>query len=268
MAKTKKAVDYGRWETMDTDSGLTIVGASQGFAGGGKSHFWLTAPTPTAYFLFEPGGLKGLRTNPQFKDDFDSGAIRVIDYSKELNFGKMARTDRVAKALEVMEQFQLDWDSAMQWAKTVVWDKEDYVWEMIRYAHDEVDSPEPKNFGELNLMYHGWFSDAEANGKNFGLIRGLQDTWGKTGVSARTGKAQQGFTGVYKPRGHKKVEEWVQINMEHSWDDDERVFKTKILEKCRLGVAPELMGTEHDNLNFLGLAMQLAPETEPEEWGF
>lgn len=258
--------DMGRWETVEDTNTLSITGSSEGEGGSGKSYFWLTAPGPIAYALFDPNGLKGFAQNPTFKERFESGEIRVIHYWKELNFGKIPRGDRIERALATMEKFGEDWDSAMGWARTVVWDKEDMVWEMLRYAHNEVDSPTPKNFHELNAMYAGWFSDAERHGVNFGLIRGLSEVWGKTGVN-KQGKATYGFTGEVKPRGQKQVRELAQINLSHRWDDDERTFKVKILEKCRIGDAVELLGKEFSNLDFLSLALQLYPDTDPGDWG-
>lgn len=269
MTKTKSpSKDYGRFQIIEPDEDLAITGASEGVAGSGKSHFWLTAPDPIAYFLFEPGGLDGLKSNELFRDRFQSGAIRVIDYSQELNVGKIPRDERVEKALETLERFQQDWDTAIGFARTLVWDKEEYVWEMIRYAHDEVDSPEPKNFGELNLMYHGWFADVKKHKKNFGLVRGIEDTWGKTGINQKTGRPTMGFTGKMKPRGQKKVAELAHINLGHRWDDEEREFRVRILEKCRLGNAERLIGKEFGAFDFQQLAALLYPETTPEDWGY
>lgn len=260
MAKTK---DWGRFElvTPEEDS-RSIIAASQGLPGSGKSHFWLTAPDPIAWFLFDPGGLKGLRNN----ELFTGKEVRCIDYCGELNIGKLSKEDRVKTALEVMERFQEDWDVAIKAARTLVVDKESMLWEMLRYAHDEVDSPTPKNFHELNLMYRGWVQDAEVNGRSLGLIRDMHDTWGKIGVNASTGKVSQGFTGKFKPDGQKYVPGLVQLNLEHRWDDEAREFKTRILEKCRLGNAKALMGKEFPELDFPTLGTILYPETDAEEW--
>jgi hypothetical protein len=261
LAKT--ANDWGAFESLSDTDTLSIIASSQGVGGAGKTHFWLTAPDPIAYFLFDPGGLKGLKSNPLFKEK----DIRVIDFSKKLDYGRIPKGERVARAIEVMQEFDEAWPVALQMARTAVIDKEDVLWETLRYAYDEVDSPEPKNFYELNMQYKGLIVQAENAGMNLGLIRGMKDTWGKTGVSAKTGKPQMGFTGEMKPRGQKEVTELVQVNLEHRWDDDDREFKVKILEKCRLGNAVELMGQEYPNLDFLTLAMFLYPESEPSDWG-
>lgn len=261
MAKTSP--DWGAFEPMGADTSMrSVIASSQGDGGSGKTHFWLTAPDPIAYFLFDPGGLKGLKNNPLFSER----DVRVIDFSKRLDYGRIPKEERVARAGEVMALFDEAWPVALRNARTLVIDKEDSCWETIRYAYDEVSSPTPKNFYELNMQYRGLIVQAEAAGVNLGLIRGMKDTWGKTGVSAQ-GKPQMGFTGEMKPRGHKEVPELVQVSLAHEWDDAAREFKVQILQKCRLGNAVELMGTEYANLDFLTLALLLYPESTPEEWG-
>ena len=261
MAKT--STDWGLFDSLaDTADARNIIGSSQGGAGGGKSHFWLTAPEPIAYFLFDPGGLKGLSNNELFKDK----DVRVLDFSKLLDYGRIDKSERTARAIEVMEMFNEAWDTAMAQARTIVIDKEDVLWETTRYAHDEVDSPTPKNFYELNMQHRGLIVQAEAAGINLGLLRGMKETWGKIGVNRTTGKPQMGFTGLFIPRGQKEIPELVQINLEHRWDEADREFKVKILDKCRLGNAVDLMGEEFGMLDFPALGMLLYPESEPGEW--
>ena len=239
-----------------------IVASSQGVGGAGKTHFWLTAPQPIAYFLFDPGGLKGMTS----KDEFRDKDIRVIDYSAQLDWGRIEKADRVARAIEIIAGFDAAWDIALKKARTIVIDKEDKLWETIRYANDEVFSPTPKNFYEMNQDYAALIAQAEGAGINLGLIRGMKEKWGKTGVSRTTGKPSMGFTGELVPRGQKEVTELVQINLEHRWDEDDREFKVKILEKCRLGNAIELLGQEFGMFTFSDLATVLYPDTDPSVW--
>lgn len=264
MVKVKQpGPDWGSFERITADDDLrSIIGASQGVPGSGKTHFWFTAPGPIAYFRFDPGGDKGLRSNPIFRDK----ELWARDYCNDLNMGKLDKDKRIRASLEVLQMFQEDWDIAIKNARTLIIDKEQKLWEVLRYAHDEVDSPTPKNFHDLNMMYQGWIQDAEVNGRNLGLIRDVHDTWGKIGVSEKTGRPQMGFTGIMKPDGQKYVPGYVQINLEHRWDGDERRFKVKILEKCRLGPAATLMGKEIADLDFPTLAMMLFPESDISEW--
>ncbi len=269
MARTAQPVnDWGEFGVA-TDmlaERYNILGSSQGIGGAGKTHFWLTAPEPIAYFLLDPGGLKGMLG----KDAFAGKDIRLIDYSGQLDWGRQERKERVKRAEEVVSRFDEAWDVAIRMARTIIIDKEDKLWETKRYAHDEVDSPTPKNFYELNIDYAAMIAQAENAGVNLGLIRGMKEKWGKTGVrlDRQTGqmKETQGFTGEWVPRGQKEVTELVQINLEHRWDDEEREFKVRILEKCRLGNAKALLGQEFADLDFLTLATLLYPDTDTEVW--
>lgn len=255
-------IDWGRFESLVPEDVHTIIGSSEGLAGSGKSHFWLTAPAPIAYFLFDPGGLKGLRNNPMFREK----EIHAVNYCGDLNIGKLPAEDRVQVSIDVMERFKEDWDVAIKNARTLIIDKESHLWEMLRYAYDEVSSPDPKNFHELNLIVRGLIQDAEATGRNLGLVRGIKDTWGVTGISPSSGKKQMGFTGIYKAEGNKYVDELVQVVMRHRWDAERRVFVTTIGDKCRLGEAEALMGQEFDSMDFPMLGQMLYPDADPEEF--
>lgn len=260
MASKQK--DWGRFELLTPEADArTIIATSQGLPGGGKSHFWLTAPGPIAWFLFDPGGLKGLRNNELFAGT----EVHVRDYCGDINIGKLPKEDRMARSIEVVDQFQEDWDVAIRNARTLVVDKESMLWEVVRYAYDEVDSPTPKNFHELNLLYRGWVQDAEVHGRNLGLLRDMHDTWGKIGVS-RDGRPQQGFTGKYKPDGQKYAVGLVQVNLEHRWNADASEFEVQILEKCRLGSAATLIGKTFPQLDFPTLGTILYPNSEMEDW--
>lgn len=260
----KKSTDWGRFSAPETSDARNILWSSQGRGGSGKTHFGLTAPDPIAVMLFDPGGLKGLTSNPLFSEK----DVRVIDYSKIINPGKLAEDDRPKASQDVLAQFEEDWATALVAARTILWDKEDHVWEMLRYANLEGYTDRPANYYELNMKYRGWFTEAEAAGVNFGVIRGLKERWGKTGVNRQTGQPTFGSLGEFDPRGMKEVPELVQVNLAHEWDGDAREFKVRILEKCRVGDAVSLLGQEFGGLDFPTLASVLFPESELSEWGY
>lgn len=262
------AGEWGRFGVAnEAAERYNIVAASQGVGGAGKTHFWLTAPEPIAVFLFDPAGLKGMIHRPEFKHK----DIRVINYYEKVNFGAMReKSDRAKAALEALHAFREDWQLFLKKFRTGVWDKEDHVWEMLRYATNEDFSAEPKTYYELNMEYRGLFTDAESAGINFGVIRGMKQKWGKTGqrLDRNSGQMKDTFGALdeFVPRGQKEVEELVQVNLEHRWDEDDREFKVKILDKCRLGNAVELLGQEYGNLDFLTLASMLYPDADSEVW--
>lgn len=261
MALKKKANnDWGRFEEVDrSDDNGAIIWASEGVGGSGKSHFLLTAPEPIAVHLFDPGGLKGLVKNELFK----TKDIRVINYS--FNPGALSEDDRPKAAKDALDEFLENQALALRKARTIGWDKEDHVWEMLRYARLEAVSDRPSNYYELNLEYRSWFHDAEMAGVNLGVIRGMKEKWGKTG-SNREGKATFGSLGELEPRGQKEVPELVQVVLRHRWDSEEKEFMVKIHEKCRIGEAKDLLGEEYPGLDFPTLAEMIYPDTDPSVW--
>lgn len=264
MAKSSDS--WGRFQSAVESDSRNIIWSSEGEGGTGKTHFGLTAPEPIAVFLFDPAGLKGLMCQDAFKNK----DIRVINYYEEFNIaGIRDKAERAAAAMDTYLKFVDDWETAKKKARTALWDKEDHVWEMLRYAHHEDFSAEPKSYYELNMMYKGWFTEAENCGLNLGVTRGMREKWGKIGVyrsGPKQGMPQFGGTGELIPRGQKEVRELVQVNLSHRWDGEQEAFVTTILEKCRLGNALELLGKEFENMTFLDLALALYPESDPDEW--
>lgn len=249
------------WDTFTTAATLperyNLLWASQGKGGTGKTHFLLTAPEPIWIALFDPDGV-----GPLLKQDaFKGKDIRFRQYN--FNPGKLAIPDRPKAAKDALDQFLEDYQLALKHARTIGWDKEDHVYETLRYARLEAYTDRPSSYYELNLEYRGWFADAVEAGVNLGVLRGMKEKWGL----GSTGKPQG--LGVDEPRGQKEVNELVQVVLDHRFDEDDREFKARIHEKCRVGPATELIGQEFGNMDFLTLAFMLYPETvdTPEVWG-
>lgn len=263
-------VDSGRFQSAQDANAerFNIVWASQGFAGSGKTHFLLTAPDPIYYFQFDPAGLKGLVDKKQFK----KREILVANYCDRMNLGRFRDTQsRVAACLDVLNDFREDYEAALKAGRTIGFDKEDSVWEMLRLATNEDYSVEPKKYQDCNTEFTGWINSAENAGVNLGLLRGMKEDWGQTGVSSRTGKVQYGGLGTFSGRGCKLVPELVQIQLNHALiagtDDNKAHFSVTVLEKCRLGNALELVGKEFRNPTFLDVATELYPNARPDVWG-
>jgi hypothetical protein len=249
----KREPDWGRFLPADYETRLRLIGASSGPEGTGKSHFWLTAPEPVAVQLFDPGGLEGLL--PQFKGK----DIRVLEY--RFNPGTIDRADRGKVASELLEHFIEDYDTALKVARTIVWDKEDYVWELFRYDEFDAFTDRPANYYELYMRYRAEIQKASDAGVCLGLIRGLKEKWGKTGTNRKTGDSILGFTGEIEQRGMKEIPELVQVNLEHWWEGGE--FHTRI-GKCKQNTA--LRGQEFINLSFSELAQLTFPDSTEDSW--
>ena len=149
----KSSTSWGRFVDAQAEERYNVIWSSQGPGGSGKTHFLLTAPEPIAVMLFDPAGLKGLIQNPLFKKK----DVKVIDYTSDVNLAQYTQDDDRAKAAaDGLAQFEEDWSVALKKARTIAWDKEDYVWEMLRYAMLEAVSGKPASYYELNMKYRGW----------------------------------------------------------------------------------------------------------------
>lgn len=254
--------NWGNWEEVDRSDNYSMIIADEGVGGSGKSHFACTGPEPICFHLFDPGGLTGLTKNPLFKKK----DIRVFKYHTSL--GKLDEDDRAKAAEEAIEQFKENQEVALRNARTIAWDKEDHVWEMLRWARLGDKSDRPNAYYELNLEYRGLFHDVEMAGINLCVIRGMKEKWGKTG-SNREGKATYGSLGELEPRGQKEVPELVQVVLRHRWDAEVGDFVATIHEKCRVGDAKKLLGREFQAITFKDLGEAIYPETkdmDPSPW--
>jgi hypothetical protein len=253
---------------------LNLLWSSQGFAGCGKTYFGYTGPEPIYHFMFEPSGQRGVVDRKEFRKK----EIHIADYSEMANLGRFRDVkDRVKAAGEVLLAFREDFDTFLKAGQTGLIDKEDALWEMMRLAYHKDYSANPKDYAELNIEMVGWLSSADVAGRNLGMIRGVKEEWGITGYSSQ-GKPQRGGLGTYIPRGSGLVAEHVQIQLLHTLveggkdcqceeKDGDNHFEAKIVGKCRVGDALELVGKTHCNLEFLDLAMMLYPDSRPDDWG-
>ena len=243
-----KAKDWGEWQEVDRSDGHYLITANEGGAGSGKTHFLLTAPEPIAVHLFDPGGLNGLKKNKLFK----TKDIRVIEYN--ISLGSYDNNDRQKVAQEAVERFEEQQAIALKNARTIGLDKEDYLWQMRRFAEFGEASNTPKNYDGINMQHQAMFHEVEMAGINFCAIRGTKKKWGAS--------AGAGYTDEVEPRGMPQVPELVQIQLRHRFDKDANEFVTQITDKCRVGDDPKSMyWSEHVGLTFRELGEMIYPET-------
>lgn len=255
-----------RFHTDDPDLGYSLQWAGQGAAGSGKTHFLLTAPEPVVVHLFnDPGGVSKLKRS---HEAFTHRDIRWVEYN--FNPGKLTLADRPKAAQDELARFLENYEVSLAGARTVGWDKEDLVYELIRYARLEYFTDKPASYYEINNEYRALFHDAAAAGVNLGVLRGMKEKWGQNAKGSPVG------LGINEPRGQKFVSEIVEVVLQHRWDNEDREFKVMIAPpsqrndegpKLRVGPAVDLIGMEFGNFDFVQLALAIYPETTPDDWG-
>lgn len=258
MSPTAPAsVDWSAFELLSTETPKCFSWASTGEDGSGKSHFGLTAPDPIYVAAFDPYGMNRVSADVKVGKD-----IRIGRYPFNL---KEAGDDKAAvsrKATEVWERFVRDFRTALKHVRTILIDREDNAWELIRYSNFGGMSSAPKDYADLYIEYVGLIQEAAAAGVNLGMLRGLKEKWANK-FDASKGKMVPYSTGEMIPDGMSKLKDHVDITLVHRWDDTERQFFTKIQKFPN----PDFRSQEFPGMAFLQVASLAFPDTTEEDWG-
>lgn len=255
MAMNKQAVAaLDRFKRATSTAVPRIIGSSAGENGSGKSHFWLSAPGPIVVFSFDKG-MEGVVE--KFADEKE---IRVAEYEWEPTDDTFSQEDAVA----LRDQFIADYYFACEHARTVVWDKETDVWNLVRYAEFGGPSDRPNNFDALNQRMRKYANHAKKLTINMGFVRGYKDEW--VSVTKQNGKEGGASTGARVTAGFKELDGLANVVLRHSYDTKARTFKTHIPAKARGIGSDEVMGMTFDRLTFTQLGMMLFPDTDVPDW--
>lgn len=247
--------DYSTYESLDDSTPKSIAWASTGGDGSGKSHFGLTAPGPIFVCAFDPYGMN--RVSPEVKRDKD---IRIARYPFDAQQYKTNQECQKA-AMALWQQFRVDYAMALSNVRTILWDREDLMYELQRYANFGSQNSAPKEYGPLYLEYAWLVQKSQAMGVNLGVLRGIRDQWLSKFDPAK-GKLVPHNTGVKIPDGMNKIPDHVDVTLAHRWDSVQKAFVIKI-EKF---TNPEERDTEYPGLTFTDMAMLAYPSTTAEDW--
>lgn len=254
--KNFQTVDWASYEHLAEDPVPAIVWASRGGDGSGKSHFALTGPSPIFVCAFDAYGMN--RVNKSVKVDKD---IRISRYQ----FNPRAHGDKkdliADAALAVWNQFVAEYRESLKHVRTVLWDREDLAWELLRYASFGAQNDAPKEYGPLYIEYTSLVQEATAAGVNLGILQGLRQKW-VSKFDAGKGKMVGQNTGELIPDGMNKIPDLVDVTLDHRWDEVQKTFITKI------GKFPnkDYRGDEFPDLDFPSMAMAAYPDSAAEDW--
>ena len=246
---------WSNLEVVNEGSPTSIVWASQGPEGSGKSAFGLSAPGPIYVAAFDPYGID--RVDKKFKAGKN---IRIARYA----FNPNKYDDKAAckkAAAEVWKRFVGDYTDALAHVRTALWDREDMANKLQRYSSWGDTSAAPSDYEDLYIDYIALIQEAFKARVNLGLLRGLKEKW-VSKFDAGKGKMVGHNTGEMIPGGMKGLPDHVDITLSHRWDDTQNLFMTKLVKFTN----PEFRGQEFPNLDFATMAMSAYPETPVEAW--
>src|SRR5882672_2533386 len=146
------ANEWDKYELLSEDDPSSLTWASDGSDGSGKSYFGCTAPGPIYVCGFDPHGMsrvdKAVRSGKE---------IRIGRYG--FNGGIYTKREDAKKAADgIWEKFKVDYRVALKNVRTVLWDREDLAWELLRYAafggqKNEGSKTGALDYGDLNAEY-------------------------------------------------------------------------------------------------------------------
>lgn len=256
-----KTVNWAEYELLSENAPNSLAWASRGSDGSGKSYFACTAPDPMFVAAFDPYGMnrvdKAIRRGKE---------IRVGRYTFNPGPYRGNRPAIMKAATEVWDKFVEDYRVALRHCRTVIWDREDMAWALIRYAFfgglkNEGSKTGALDYGEPNEEYISLIQEAKAAGVNVGLLQGLDDKWEQK-FDPQAGRMKNMITGT-KPDGFKKVAAHVDITIDHRWDETSRAFLVKFDKFPNT----DERGMEYPNIGFLDMACAAFPDSTPEDWG-
>lgn len=254
MARTDR---WARFEkaTVENYYRPRLIGLSCGEPGTRKTSFWLEAPGPIVLFSFDRG-LEGV-VDRVLRDQPDKEV-----YVREYEWAPTAELDQT-EAMKIRDQFTADFEYAVQHARTVIWDKEDMIWELFRYAEFGAPNDAPRNYPQLNQRYRRLINMPKATAINFGCIDGMKDEWARK-VNAKTGAAGAASTGNRIRSGFGELDGLVHVVLHHSGTGpaDWNIHAGK----ARGPGGVEVAGQDWGNLSFKEFAMLIFPDSQEADW--
>jgi hypothetical protein len=248
--------DWNTYDQLTTAPRRSMLWASEGEAGSGKTHFSLTAPGPIWVAAFDPHGTK--RIDPAIIGDKD---IRVARYPFE-KARYTTKADLQKAATILWNRFTADYDYVLgAGVRTILWDREDMIYKIQRYSTWGESSAAPKEYEDLYAEYVAMLQKAGSCGVNLGLLRGYKNKW-VSKFDAGKGKMVGHDTGERIAEGMNKIPDHVDIMLTHRWDDVSSTYMVKIGKFTNA----DFRGHEFPNANFADIASLAYPETTLADW--
>lgn len=254
-------MSWDNFEMLSTDVPKSITWASAGSDGSGKSYFGCTAPSPIFVCGFDPHGMS--RVDPDVRAGKD---IRIGRYGFAHLKIEDDRQKVKAAARQIWDRFVEDYQIALKHVRTVLWDREDLAWALLRFASfggdKNVGSKTGQlDYGDLNAEYVGLIQLAKDHGVNLGLLRGMGEEW-VSKFNPQKAMMERHNTGKLIPEGFKTVPDHVDVTLTHRWDSEQRDYVTRIGKFSNKDVKDQ----ECPNLTFPMMASLAFPSTTEDDW--
>lgn len=250
---------FAKYTRANTELKERLIGLSIGEPGSRKTSFWLEGPGPIFVQSLDHG-MEGVVARVLEEDPTKEIYVQEYDWSPNPDDDLNSMQER---AVELRDQLTADFENAVQHAKTVVWDKENDVWELFRYAEFGSPNDSPRNYPALNQRYRRLINMAKASDINFGLVAGMKDEWVKQ-INKKTGAQGAVGSGNRIRAGFGELDGLVHMVLHHRGigPDDWSIEVGKV----RGPGAVEIAGQTLPNLSFPDFAQLVFPSSSPSDW--
>lgn len=262
----KKSVESADWQPV-SDSQIPKRGLFVdviGRDGQGKSSFAMTLSElgPLAYIDIDRSSDRAMK--PSHKRQRDSIKVLPVTYQVSLDEDK-----NKAICAAVWDNMAEKAREATKWAKGVVFDTGDELWELKRFASFGKQSGSGRRmdrvYGPVNAQFRQLFRDIyRHSGRHLITTHKMKEEYlDKMGSDGETKSVR---TGNWVRAGFKEIPYLSDMTLE-AFQDDDGEFGVRVVN-CKLGPhGPSMRGTEWrgEQATFLGI-VTMATGTEPEDW--
>lgn len=256
MTKSKSSIDVSRYTKMADTPKHRIVAASYGEVGSGKTSWWLGAPGPIVIQTLDQG-LEGVAEPFTAEKD-----IFVAEYDLGQSGGEYSH----ALAVDARDKFTEDFEHALTFARTIIWDRESDMWNLFFYAEfgtdDAFAAAPPKDWDRLKGKIRRLIAMAKASDVNFGIIQGMKNEWVQK-VNPRNGTKGAAQSGNRIRSGMDDIDALVHVNIEHAVEDGQFVLR---VGKSRGPGGRDIQNTTLPFVSFKDFAQLVFPDSDESEW--
>jgi hypothetical protein len=246
-----------RYIRASTAAKQRIIAASFGEVGTGKTTFWLGAPGPIVVQTLDHG-LEGVVE--KFAADKE---IYVAEYDLGQEVGSEF-THEVAVAAR--DKFVADFEYALGYARTIIWDRESDMFPLFSYAEfgtpDAFGAASGKDWDKMKGGIRRMIAMAKSSDINFGIIQGMKNEW-VSKVNPRTGNKTAAPSGARMRAGMDDIDALVHINIEHVRADGQ--FSLKV-GKARGPGGSDVQDKELPDVDFKTFAQLVFPDSDESDW--
>lgn len=236
----------------------------------GKTHFALTAPRPIRVFNVDYG-IEGV-VDDMIGSGWDMEGVEVEDFA--LSKAPLTSKGATDAARSLIQQFRASWKETLQRKErtSIVLDTGSEFWQLFRLADlGKLEQVPPMRYTKVNRLFRDLLNEVHHTPHSMILIHRVKDRYDTKVIETDEGQKEVSVRvpGETERDGFKEMDYIVQVSLTsyRKVDGKGRATMGFKVEKCRQRAT--LVGSRYEGelATFTTLALDVFPQSEPEEWG-